>query len=117
MNKLVLLLSSMHNDDKIDESTGDEKKPEMITCYNKTKGGVDVVDKLCASYTSARSTRRWPMVIFYSIFNVVEINSCIIYNENNSSKINWRAFLKKLFFKLIQEQLEERAACPTLPLI
>ena len=26
-NKLVLLLSSMYNDDKIDESTGDEKSP------------------------------------------------------------------------------------------
>ena len=87
----------------------------MITCYNKTKGKVDVVDKLCASYTCARNTRRWLMVIFYSIFNVAGINSCIIYNENNSSKINRRSFLKKLFFELIQEQLEERAACPTLP--
>ena len=48
-NKLVLLLSSMHNDDNIDELTGDEKSPEMIACYNKTKGGVDVVDKLCTS--------------------------------------------------------------------
>ena len=30
-NKLVLLLSFMHNNNKIDKSTGDEKKPEMIT--------------------------------------------------------------------------------------
>ena len=57
-NKLVLLLSSMHNDDKIDELAGDEKNPEMIICYKKTKGEVDVVDKLCASYTYARNTRR-----------------------------------------------------------
>ena len=49
--QIVLQLSSMHNDDKIDESTGDAKKNKMITCYNKTKGKVDVVDKLCASYT------------------------------------------------------------------
>ena len=39
-NKLVFLLSSMHNNDKIVESTGGEKKPEIITCYSKTKGGV-----------------------------------------------------------------------------
>ena len=55
------------------------------------------------------------MAIFYSIHNVAEINSCIFYNENNSSKINWRTFSKKLSFELIQEQLEERAACATLP--
>ena len=55
------------------------------------------------------------MVIFYSILNVAGINFCIIYNENNSSKINQCAFLKKLSFELIQEQLEKSAACPTLP--
>ena len=99
-NKLFLLLSSMHNDDKIDESTVDAKKPEMITCYSKTKGGVDVVDKLCASYICARNTRRWPMVIFYSILNVGGINSGIIYNENNSSKINRRAFFKSFLSSL-----------------
>ena len=57
-NKLAHLLSSMHNDDKIDESTGDKKKPEMITCYHKTEGRVDVVDKLYASYICAQNTRR-----------------------------------------------------------
>ena len=56
--KLVLLLSFMHNNDKIYESTEDEKNPEIITCYNKTKGGVDVVGKLCALYSCARNTRR-----------------------------------------------------------
>ena len=36
----------MHNDDKIDPATGDDKKPEIITFYNSTKGGVDVVDMM-----------------------------------------------------------------------
>ena len=60
-NKVILLLFSMHNDDKIDEYTGDAQKPKIITSYNKSKGGVDVVDKLCASYTSAQNTRRLPI--------------------------------------------------------
>ena len=47
--KVVPLLSSMHNDDKTDESTGDARKTEMITFHNETKG--DVVDKLGASHT------------------------------------------------------------------
>ena len=51
----VVLLSSIHNDDKIDEPTGDARKPKMITLCNKTKGGVD---ELCASYTCTLNTRR-----------------------------------------------------------
>ncbi|KAJ8969038.1 hypothetical protein NQ314_001937 [Rhamnusium bicolor] len=33
-NKYVLLLSTLHNDDKIDEKTGEACKPEVITDYN-----------------------------------------------------------------------------------
>ena len=97
-NLIVLLLFSVHNDDTIDECTGDAKKHDMITFYNKSNGGVDVVDKLYASNTCARNTRRWPMVIFDSILNVAWINSGIIRNENNSSKINRRDIVKKLCF-------------------
>nr|XP_023011791.1 piggyBac transposable element-derived protein 4-like [Leptinotarsa decemlineata] len=55
-NEHVVLISSLHFDDKIDESTGDKMKPEIIPFYNVTKAGVDVVDKLCSSYNVARNT-------------------------------------------------------------
>ena len=42
--KNVVLISSMHQDKKIDEATSGDKKPEIISFYNSTKGGVDVVD-------------------------------------------------------------------------
>lgn len=51
------------------------KKPEIILHYNDTKSGVDVVDKLCASYNVARATRKWPMVIFYHLLNTAGIIS------------------------------------------
>ena len=37
-NKAVVLLSTMHNDNKVDEETG---FPEMILDYNATKAAVD----------------------------------------------------------------------------
>lgn len=43
-DEVVFVLSTLHNDDSIDEITGDEFKPEIITFYNLTKGGVDFVD-------------------------------------------------------------------------
>lgn len=56
-NRTVILVSSMHQDSAIDPDTGDDKKPEMITFYNKTKIGVDLVDQLCEKYNVARNTR------------------------------------------------------------
>lgn len=45
-SKNDLLDSSWHYDDNVDPLTG---KSETILGYNSTKGGVDTVDKLCAS--------------------------------------------------------------------
>lgn len=61
----------MHLDDKIDDSTGNKQKPEIITYYNQTKIGVDIVDKMCSSYSVARNTKRWGQWYYsfhYSIF-------------------------------------------------
>lgn len=54
--KNVLLISSMHSDYEVDEDSG---KPQMILDYNSTKSGVDIVDKLCATYNVARNIPRW----------------------------------------------------------
>lgn len=43
-NKSVLLLSIMHHDKSIDDSTGALQKPKFITLYNATKGVVDLDD-------------------------------------------------------------------------
>ncbi|KAJ8966080.1 hypothetical protein NQ314_003749 [Rhamnusium bicolor] len=54
-NKIVLLVSSMHHDADIDE-TSENKKPEIICYYNSTKGGVDTVDELCGTYSVSRKS-------------------------------------------------------------
>ncbi|XP_072383860.1 uncharacterized protein [Diabrotica undecimpunctata] len=63
--KNVILISSMHHYDDIDINRGDKSKPVIVTTYNNTQEGVDVVDKLYASYNCFRKSRRGPMVIFY----------------------------------------------------
>ncbi|KAJ8945519.1 hypothetical protein NQ314_009194 [Rhamnusium bicolor] len=79
----MLLISTSHDDDKIDPQTG---KPEMIIDYNQTKCGVDVVDQLCSNYNCVRSTRRWQMTVFYSLLNISGINSQVIYTSNNTNR-------------------------------
>lgn len=111
-NKNVLLLSSLHRDGNVDPATG---KPEIILDYNSTKGGVDCVDKLCASYNCARNTRRWPVVVFYSLLNVAGINTMIIFSANNPENIKRREFLRRLSFEMMDGHLRARVGITSLP--
>lgn len=108
-NRNVLVISSQHYDDSIDQESGQAMKPQMITYYNQTKSGVDVVDKLCASYNVARNTRRWPMVVFFSMLNVAGINAEVISIGNGQEHIRRRLFLRKLGHELALPQLQKRS--------
>ena len=71
------MISIMRYDNKIDECTGDERKPEMITFYNMTKSGVDKLDQLCTASNVSRNTRRCPMTVIYAMLNIAVVNSYI----------------------------------------
>lgn len=116
-NKNVVLLSTMHlEDDTIDETTGEDSKPEIITFYNMTKGGVDVVDKLCSTYSTARKTNRWPLVLLFRILDLAGINSYVVFQSNNpQSKMNRTSFLQELGFALVAQQVQTRATQMRLP--
>ncbi|XP_072392503.1 uncharacterized protein [Diabrotica undecimpunctata] len=103
----ILVISSQHYDDFIDQTSRQATKPDIITHYNKTKSGVDVVDKLCASYNLARNTSRWPMVVFFSMLNVAGINAQVISIENGQENIRRRLFLMKLDHELTLPQLQK----------
>lgn len=113
-NKVVLLLSTLHDDNKIDETTGDAQKPEIITYYNATKAGVDVVDQMKEEYSVGRMTRRWPMRLFFSILNIAGINSQIIYKENTGQLLFRRTFLKEIALAMTRPHIIRRSEVNTL---
>ncbi|XP_055943512.1 uncharacterized protein LOC129974128 [Argiope bruennichi] len=108
----------MHNGGAIDASTGEAKKPEIITFYNLTKGTVDVVDEMSAIYSTARISERWPMVIFFSMLNIATVNSCIILLPSNTPQVQYKKrslFIKYLSLDLLKDHLQERSMQATLP--
>lgn len=114
-SKNIILLSTMHNDDSIDESSGIENKPEIVTFFNNTKSSVDTIEKMCASYSVAKNTNRWPMAVFYTLLNVGAINAHILYKANNNSALNnRRRFIKTLALELVGDQLKRRAQLQSL---
>lgn len=108
-------MSTLHHDDKIDDTTGHQKKPEMITFYNSTKAGVDVVDELCASYSVSRNSKRWPMTIFYGMLNIAAINANIIFRENQNNNTKRTEFIRNLGLALVYEHLRLRKDQRNIP--
>jgi hypothetical protein len=47
--KNFVLISSLHFDDTIDLETGDHLKPGVVTFYNRTKSGIDIMDQMCST--------------------------------------------------------------------
>lgn len=112
-NKAVILLSSSHHHEGNDFNTN---KPDIIMDYNSTKGGVDALDEKCAKFSCSRRTSRWPMCIFFQIFNISTVNAFIMYESYRDNKhLERPAFLEKLAFELVTPELERRIKMKNLP--
>jgi len=112
--KNVMMLSTMHTQGDIDPNSGDKKLPEVISFYNMSKGGVDVVDELKGEYSVSRNSHRWPLTVFFSLLNIAGINSQIIYKSNTDIVIPRRKFLKQLGIDLCKPHMVRRQSIPTL---
>ncbi|UYV73125.1 hypothetical protein LAZ67_10001891 [Cordylochernes scorpioides] len=95
----------MHSTATIDEETNEEKKPEMITFYNMTKGGVDLLDQKTSLYSVGRRTKRWPLSIFFELLNISGVNSKLLFDGNQPQNFYKRRkdFLKTLSFDFVTE--------------
>jgi len=115
-NKTVLLISSMHFSGVTNTETN---IPEVIEFYNMTKGGVDVLDKLCHDKTTKRKTRRWPLRYFFGILDISAVNSYVLFKWN-ANRDSWSndarsKYLKNLALSLVKPFMEERVMNQHLP--
>ena len=93
----VVLLSSVHMSGEVAETLS--AKPEIINYYNKTKGGVDAMDKMLGEYTVKRRVLRWLLAFSNNMIDVTDLACYIIYREQNPrfrGKDQRRKFLKVL---------------------
>ncbi|CAK8677360.1 unnamed protein product [Clavelina lepadiformis] len=108
----------MHHDISIDEEDP-KKRPEIIRFYNKTKIGVHLVGQMVQTYTCKRQTRRWPLVLFYTLLDIVALNAYTIcrqvypdYQSGQGSKR--RGFITDLANCLILLHIMTRQKIPQL---
>jgi len=116
-SETVVILSIMHDQPDIN-SHMETKKPYTIFDYNSAKGVVDTFDQLVSSYTCARRTNRWPMLLFCFLLDTAGVNAFVAFNITNPDWKNHsgsrrldkrRLFLLDVCEGLVQERVERRA--------
>ena len=118
--KNVVLLSTQHHSADISEDRED-KKPEIILHYNRTKGAVDTLDKLLRTYSCQRKCRRWPQVFFGHLVDIAAYNAFVIFLSRfedfmRGKSHRRRLFLEKLAFEMMAHQLERRQRRQSVPI-
>ncbi|KAF4527436.1 hypothetical protein B566_EDAN016066 [Ephemera danica] len=106
--KTALILLSTQHDDAV---VGDDprKKPEIVTFYNKTKGGVDSVDQMVRFTSCKRGTRRWPLSLFYTLIDIAALNAYTIYTKSTGENVSRFDFLYQLGHTLTLRNVERRS--------
>ena len=87
-------------------------KPETIKYYNKTKSGVDSMNKMLREYTVKRRRLRWPLAFFYNMFDVTGLECYVINKEHNAkfrAKNQQGKFLEGLVNMLRMRSMEARS--------
>ena len=110
-NRCVILQSSLHN--RNDVTNDIDKKPRIILNYNKTKGGVDSVDKKIACYTCKRKTIRYSVVVFSNILDISINNAFVLFirvfpDWNPAKYYRRRLLIETLAESLIKGHIDRR---------
>ncbi|KAL4009583.1 hypothetical protein ACER0C_003435 [Sarotherodon galilaeus] len=89
-------------------------KPPLVLHYNRTKGGVDNLDKVVSTYSCRRKTCRWPVALFHNMVDVAAYNAFVLWREIHpnwmAGKLNRRRlFLERLGKALARPMIEARA--------
>jgi len=110
-DEMVLLLSSLHLHGKINEV---EKKSEIISYYNKTKGASNKFLQLCHEYAVGRKLNL-SIRMFNHMLEQAVVNSFVLYTLNaNNQVITRNKFLLELSMALIKPFLIKHLSRPNL---
>lgn len=80
-----------------------EKKPTLVTDYNKRKPHVDLFNRETEKYAYRPATRRWPMRVFHWIIDCAAINAHVLHQQHTGASSR-RMFLNELADKLMEQQ-------------
>ncbi|KAJ4451739.1 hypothetical protein ANN_03210 [Periplaneta americana] len=105
--KYVLLLSNMHQGASVSESG----LPEIIEFCNSTKGGVDMFDQMCSTYSCNRKTQRWSLCVFYGIIMLEYLCHTTPQHDNSWSSRATQGNVSSVFGGSNDDSMDGKASC------
>ncbi|KAF7401044.1 hypothetical protein HZH66_006228 [Vespula vulgaris] len=102
--KKVTILSWKHKSIKINN---DRKRiTETVVYYNKTKFGVNIIDQIARKYNVKSKSYRWPVLVFFNILDLTNINAWILYKETSGQNISKQQFVLQIVEELAKDYYE-----------
>jgi hypothetical protein len=74
-----------------------KKRPEIISYYNNTKGGVDRMNKMLMTYLCRRKIKRWPMTFFFNMIDVAALAAFILWISKNPQWNEGKSHHRRIF--------------------
>jgi hypothetical protein len=90
-NKCVSMISSYIGPEEVDSVQRYDRskklhvrveRPFIIGIYNKSMGGVDLMDMLCSLYKYQLRSKRWYVYIFYHTLTIALVNAWFLYRRD-----------------------------------
>ena len=105
----------MHHEKAVDDDQ--KKKPEIILYYNDTKGGVDRMNQMLATYSCRRKIKLWPMTFFFNMLDIAGTAAFIVWTTRNPKwnielRHRRRLFLLEIGRELINDHVNRRRQQP-----
>ena len=88
------MLSTIHKN--VGVTRDRRKKPNKITLYDHTKGGVDIVDFISSKLSVHIKSKRWTINVLVFILDIVRTNAKTILRESTNSNLTTFKFVREL---------------------
>uniref|UniRef100_A0A182PA22 PiggyBac transposable element-derived protein domain-containing protein n=1 Tax=Anopheles epiroticus TaxID=199890 RepID=A0A182PA22_9DIPT len=119
---VMLLMSSFAEIDpegeaEQNESNKYDQQIKLVELYNRTKTTIRTIQQMCVQFSVVRSTRQWPLAVFFNLLNLSAINAWCIYRMNRpeEGKLLRRDFLVTMALDLLRPQARRRLYNKTIP--
>ena len=107
-SKNILCLTTMHDSVKVSRDI--RKKPHPLVFYDKTKGGVDIVDYVSGFLSTRMKSKRWTMNAFCYTLDTEWTNARTLHDEVKNVRTPNFHFTWDLGESLVLPQVQRRYA-------
>ena len=92
---------------RVKGATLDVPQPHLIAQYNKGMGGVDLMDRLLASYRSSIRGKKWYWPLFTNMLNITVVAAWRSHCATNNTKLSHLEFLRHITMTLLQSETQK----------